>query len=739
MAVIGKIQKNSYLLLIVIGLAMLAFIFTDNFKNLSGGEEPLARGTLFGQPINENELSDLEDDFVTRDRQNAAYQGKEYTSTDEDNSRDQAFNEIIRKQVMQKELDLLQLQVSSDELNDMISGNNIHPWVSQISMFKNSIGEYSRDSVVKFLDNLYQEPDGIDTALYSRWKEARKQWSTFEQELKGARTTDKYVSLVKKGIYVNSLESKNQYVANKETRGISFVLHKYGAIQESEVDFSDDDIRAYYDLHKGDREYEQTVEAAEISFVEFPVKYSQADLNNLTAEMEEMKAAFKLTDNTIYFMATKGEDKFYSDTTGFELGEEIFELNPQGQVYKYPASIDSLVQASNKGDVIGPFKSVNPETNEDMLIIAKVNGFEMQKRAWVRHILVGTSTRTEAEAKKKSDSIINVIKSKNNFVEMVELFSEDPGSKTKGGEYKWFKEGQMVPEFNDASFEGPMGKLQLVKTDYGYHIVEVLGREERKLPKLAPIRKTIKPGQETIDDMENIAYDFINNVEDLNEDSAFYKAALEKGLMTKYSKLYIASNFVTGFEETSQIKKFSFAKDASEGDISEAILDNGVIKVAYLENKIGEGVPNYDDVKDQMRIPALREKQAKKYMEVMGGTSNLNEVATKVNGKVQSATLKFSSNAVPGAGGNEGEIVGMIFSLTKENEGAVLVPIKGEAGIYVITLDKINEAEESDDYVIEGTALLNTRTGSADGNVMRALREKANVEDNRQRIEAQGR
>ena len=104
MAVIGKIQKNSYLLLIVIGLAMLAFIFTDSFKNFGGGVEPLPSGEIAGNEINEVELNELEETFVNRDRQNAGYQNKEYTAEDEQNSRDQAFNEIIRKSLMGKEL-----------------------------------------------------------------------------------------------------------------------------------------------------------------------------------------------------------------------------------------------------------------------------------------------------------------------------------------------------------------------------------------------------------------------------------------------------------------------------------------------------------------------------------------------------------------------------------------------------------------------------------------------------------
>ena len=742
MAVIGKIQKNSYLLLIVIGLAMLAFIFTDSFKNFGGGVEPLPSGEIAGNEINEVELNELEETFVNRDRQNAGYQNKEYTAEDEQNSRDQAFNEIIRKSLMGKELSDLGLKVSSQELNDMITGNNIHPWISDISMFKNNIGEFSRDSVVKYLEGLQSSPNTADTAVYGRWQQAKLQWKNFEKELKDARSTDKFVALVKKGLYVNSLELKESYRDNAESREISFVMQPYGSISEEEIGFTDEDIKAYYKKHKNDKIYQQVTESAEIEFVEFPVNYSAEDLSLLKAEMTNLKKDFAETDNNVYFMATKGEDKFYSDTTGFELGttEELV-IDDQNKKFEYPASLDSLVQASVKGDVIGPFESTNAE-GQLQIAIVKVNGFENQKRAWVRHILISTNERSEEDAKSLADSLVKVIKAKKNFVELVEKFTDDPGSKANGGEYKWFKQGTMVPEFDKASFEGAKGAIQLVKTTYGYHIVEVLGREDRKLPKLAPIRKTVKPGVETIKAVENLAYDFINDVEATKDDSAFYKIAAERNLTPNYTKLYLSSRFVTGFTGYQKIHKFAFSLDAEEGDISTTIFDDSKIKVALLVSKVPEGVPSFETVKNQMKIPALREKQAAYYSEIMSGIKNINEVAQTIpNGKVQTATVTFGQAAIAGVGGKENAVVGSIFAIDKENEGAMLKPLKGEAGVFLIVLDKVVSAEIPEDYDFssERFALINTRTGGADGNVMKALREKADIKDNRLKKAAQGR
>ncbi|MFK8045265.1 MAG: peptidylprolyl isomerase [Crocinitomicaceae bacterium] len=745
MAVIGKIQKNSYLLLIVIGLAMLAFIFTDSFKNFGGGVEPLPTGTISGMDMDEVELNKLEESFVTRDKQNAQYQNNDYTATDEQTSRDQAFNEIIRKKLMGSQLADLGLETSGQEVNDMVSGNNIHPWVSDIGMFKNNLGEFSRDSVVKYLEGLQSSPNSTDTAVYSRWRQAKIQWKNFETELKDARSTDKFVALIKNGIYVNSLELEDSYMANAESREISFVYQPYSAVSEAEIGFSDEDIKAYYQKHKNDEKYNQASESAEIQFVEFPVNYSSEDLAELKAEMTKLKADFEATENNIYFMAQKGEDKFYADTIGFELGDtEELIIDEKSKNFKYPASIDSIVQASSEGDVIGPFETVNSE-GQLQIAIAKVNGFENSKRAWVRHILISANegaSKSVPEAKQLADSIIRVIKSKDNFVEMVEKFSDDPGSKANGGEYKWFKEGAMVPEFDKASFEGAKGALQLVKTTYGYHIVEVLGREDRKLPKLAPVRKTVKPGVKTIQSAENIAYDFINDVEASKEDSAFFKIAKENNLITNNSKLFLSSRFVNGFTDYQKVQKFAFSLDAEVGDVSTTIMDDSKIKVAVILSKVPEGVPSFEAVKAQMRTPALKEKKAAYYSEIMSNISNINEVANTIpNGKVQTAVVTLSQGTISGVGGNEYGVIGSIFAVSKENEGAMLKPLKGESGIFLIVLDKVNEAAIPEDYDFssERAALLNTRTSNADGNVMKALREKANIVDNRLKKAAQGR
>jgi len=747
MAVIGKIQKNSLLLLLVIGGAMLAFIFTDLLSNVGGGEEQTQTANIAGEWSDNDEarLTELNSNFLSRAKQtfysNKENQGKEFTG--EQTAKDQAFNELVRRKLMNKELNALGLTVSAEELNDMVLGSHIHPWIAGERSFQNALGEFSKDSVLKYINFLETEPNGIDTAAYSNWNNAKNGWKKFEVEIADARKADKYVTLVKKGVYVNSLEAKNQYNGAQEKRNISYVIKKYADIKPEDVDFSDDDLKAYFDTHKTDKKYEVKDEQAIIDFVEFPVVATQDDVDDAVESLEKTKASFIKAGNNLGFMYNKSDEAFYTDTVVFKMGAEKLTLDAGN--YTYPSVADEAIQNADSGTVVGPFVALNSK-NERISFIAKVGAFDPngnEEQAWVRHILVSNTGRTEEAAKKRADSVVTVINAKNNFTEMVTEISEDPGSISTGGEYKWFPKGRMVESFENASFNGAKGKLQVVKTTYGYHIVEVIDRRIAKARIILPIVKSIKPSIATKQAVEDLAYEFIADVNDNQTDSAFNTIAINVGLVVKNSNLSMKYASAIGFEKVESIKKFCFAKDALTDDLSDPILDGGFYKVAIINNLMAKGVPNFEGVKNQMKFAAKKEKQAKHYMEQMTpatSTSNLQELTAKFPElKIQNAVVTYNINTITGGGGNEPEAVGAIFSLPSDKVGSMLNPIQGVTGVYVVIVDKIVAAPETTDYTADKLSLKTTRLSGADQAVIRALREKANVIDNRSKIDIQGR
>jgi peptidyl-prolyl cis-trans isomerase D len=728
MAIIGKIQRNSVLLLVVIGIAMFAFIYTEYQSGAGNDVEMLPLGTAYEEPLDEEEYEYILDSYMSRDKQNAMMQGRPYDEAAEQQSKDQAFNEVVRRNLMNREFDKLQLVCTTDELNDMIHGNHVHPWVMQIPIFQGPMG-FSRDSVRSFINNLDVEPETEEAR--ESWLTARQQWSDFEKELKDTRKADKYVTLIKRGIYVNSLEAKDQYYAENNKKRIKFVIQRYTDIPQDEITVTDEDIRAYYEEHKHEKQYEQE-ESRDIEYVTFPISATAEDVENIKAELELLKADFKKSDNNLMFMQRHSSTQFNSDTAEFRMGADQLVFDTFFGNNQYPASADDEIQKAQVGDVIGPFVSGTD------LSIVKVTRVRKETQAWVRHILIKVdAVQSDAYAKALTDSLVKVINAQDNFVEMVQKFTQDPGSIPTNGEYKWFSEGRMVTEFNDASFKGPIGKLQVVKTTYGYHIVEVLGRGERVVPSLAVVTKAVKPSETTKIEMESKVFDFIYNVNESKEDSAFQQLAADSNLVINPTRIWLNNNFVMGINESKRIMSFAFNSKAEVGMISDPILDGDKYVVAYLSNIIPEGAPEFEDVIDQMRYPALKDKQAKVYMEKMSGKNSLEEVAKVVkNGQILSAEIYFASNVIQGGGGNEPEVIGKLF--TKVPVGSMTKPIKGSTGVYVVIVESETKAPETTDFTLNRTNMQLARAGAADGLVIKALREKADIKDNRRRIEFQG-
>ena len=743
MALIGKIQKNSVLLLIVIGGAMLAFIFTDFMNNSGGGGfEQIPVATVYGDEIDENEYDELREVYVNREMNNAISQNQgqplseQQRSQTEQQAEDQAFNEAIRRVLMNTEFDKVGITCTSLELNDMLHGEHIHPWVEQVPIFRGVDGLFSRDSVRTFINNLDPDNEPDDDQARAGWLEAREQWKAFEEELKDTRKADKYVTLIQKGLFVNSLEAQEQYQANNEIRSVRFVIQRYSDIAFDEIEVTDADIQAFYDVHKDEKEYEMQ-ESRDVDFITFPIVATEEDIADIMLDMEGLKNQFSTTEDNLGFMARNSSIDLGSDSLEFSRGTDAFAPPQFMGPGQYPETADDAIQEAKVGDVVGPFSAVNSQDGSTIAFMGKVTGVRTEKQAWVRHILIKIdATRGEEEAKILSDSIIAEINANDNFTQMVQEVSEDPGSLASNGEYKWFPEGRMVTEFNDASFNGAIGQLQLVKTTYGFHIVEVLGRGDRVVPKLAVVTKPVEPSENTLKYMEELVYDFIFNVNDSELDSAFYKMAIDSNLTVMNSRIWINQNYVTGIQKPKKIMKFAFGANALEGDISDPILDGKNYVVAYLTNKIEEGAPEFDDVKEQMRFPALKDKQAKIYMEKMSGKTSLEEVAqVVVNGQILSAQLTFGANVIAGGGGNEPEVIGKLF--TNIPEGAMTKPIQGISGVYVCILDGVTPAPETTDYTVEQDYVKQARRGSADNLVIRALREAADVEDNRRKREYQ--
>jgi parvulin-like peptidyl-prolyl isomerase len=365
-----------------------------------------------------------------------------------------------------------------------------------------------------------------------------------------------------------------------------------------------------------------------------------------------------------------------------------------------------------------------------------------------RHILLSTNQSKDKkiidQKQKTADSLMKLI-NKDNFAEFVTKFSDDKGSVPQGGLIDNFIEVDMVPEFASFCATKPVGSIGTVKTMYGIHIIEVLERDATNFPLLASVAKTFKASQETIDRKESEVYNLLYKLEAKISKKSDIKAKLELfdtiaqqagyfvrpvSIQDEAPKLY---GFNTTFAED-KILKLAFSEESMVGDLTTApIKDKDRYIIAIVSSIKAKGVPTFEDAEMTMKKDLIEEKKAKRFTNQLLKDKNLNAMAKRANSEVMKAEVTFGNPQITGAG-FEPEVVGALFSGLKD--GQRTLPLKGKMGVYVIRIDKTTKAPTAANYNVEKDQLFASLKGSLQGQVISALKKKADVIDNRRLLKA---
>tara|TARA_B100000508_G_scaffold141096_1_gene146816 strand:- start:34584 stop:36785 length:2202 start_codon:yes stop_codon:yes gene_type:complete len=725
MALIGKIREKSWLLVAVIGIAMLAFIMGDfDFFNGGGAQEDnYGIGTVDGEKVNEQEYQNMlqnarQNIFQSKQQQNPG-QRAEFTEQDEKNARRQAWQAAVAGQLVDKELEEIGLIVDEFELENVLYGQNGFDPSTFSTQFTDSVtGEFAPDQLRQALNQLQESNDPQQQERY-------KSIMDYVREL---RISEKYSALLTSGVHATTLEAKEEYEAKKEVKNVSYVYQNFTKVPQDAIgEITDEEVKAYYEEHKTEEQYKQSP-SRKLVYFSVPVAPAKADTAKAMDILQRVKPKFKATENDSMFVLRYSDVKeFSSDSTAMARPAA-----PGVQGATYPASIADEIESAEPGDVVGPYIS------RSGIKVSKILRFANEKTASVRHILLKAKGDDEmAKAKTKADSIIRVIKSKNNFEEMVTEFSEDPGSVNNGGKYEDFTEGKMVPAFNDFSFEKPIGTLGKVETSFGIHIIEVLDRKEAKRPILANIVKNVEPSKTTVDDVKSKASDYIYQLDDKMTNSSieekrtiFDTFAVDNQYTVRTVTFQDENPQANGFGELAEgdLMRLAYRDGAEEGDLSSApIRDDNRIIVAMLSNIVEEGVPSFEAVEARMKSEVRKEKQAQYLKDQMVGRDDLEALAKEMNARFETEGLTFSASNV--AVGREPKIIGTAFSGLIDGQKSV--PVKGNSGVFVLRVESTQPAEETTDFSTEKTQIKSQRVSTVKQRYRSALLNGADVIDNR--------
>ncbi len=721
MAIIGKIREKSWLILIIVGGALLAFILTDYNKMGGNTEYEYGYGTVYGEKVDMEAFNKEVDQQQENANMQAAQQGQPSQPVD----RAQVWTSFVQKLVLEKEFAALGIQVSDDEFDAYLFGKSGFSVLPDIeSQFKDSITGMFNEKLLQ--STIEQMEDSQDPEQVQRW-EASKEYYT------NRRRQEKYFDILEQGLYVTKLEAKHEYTAQKETKSISYVLKRYSDIKDEDIDTSEDKLKAYFEKHKGEKKYENKVASRSVKFFDITIDPSSKDSAAHDALMSDLKAKFETTTNDSAFVIQNSDLKFFNSTSQATFMPENAEKKRQGATY--PQYMDTIFKAAAIGDVVGPYED-NGNTR-----IAKVLGFN-ENSLTVRHILISAQREDAdavAKAKSKTDSIMGLLTS-DNFEQYVLMFSDDPGSKNTGGKYEDFMDYEMVPEFSNFAKEEPIGKIGYVQTDYGFHIMEVLDRKPVNYPILGLIQKTLKASIATVDEKE---LEVDNLIYKLNDDLGEKDPGMERvvlfdtianraGYFSREITIEENSPRVYGFESKiteDKILELAFSEGAQVGDlVNSPVKEGNRYVIAVLSGIKNKGEANFVDVEPAITRDYIKEQKAKRLKAQMLEANSLKDLESKLNLTIQKAEVTFANPQLTGAG-FEPAITGAIFSGLKDGERSL--PLEGNTGVFVVQLEKTTKAPAVADYNAEKDKLQGELVQNVQNSAIRGLTKLADVIDNR--------
>jgi peptidyl-prolyl cis-trans isomerase D len=678
MALIEKIRSKGTLIVIVIGISLLLFLIGANPDTVFGSGTPDA-GEIAGETIS------------SRDWMKALEERKplfNYAGNDQSLSND-TWNQIVEDKIYTDEYAATGIQVTDEQLESIMFGSVVSPYV-KTTIYNGQV----TDTLKKTMQTNF---DGMEAPRAAGWRKL----------VSKKRQKEVYDAMIKKGAYANKIDAKWAFKTQNDRAAIDYVVKLYSEIPDSTITVTDDDVRAYYNKHKNEREYRILTESRSVDYIAFPVQASAQD----SADVREQIA--KLAPQ---FMASKTDSLFAMSNSS----------NPSAAVSRYTAGtllepFNSQILNDSIGKVIGPY------VDGTSLKLAKVikRGSEVDS-VQARHILIKDPSPA---GKAKADSIKNVIASQKNFAAMAAQFGTD-GTKDKGGDLGMFGRGAMVKPFEDACFKGAVGALQVINTDFGWHVVEVTKKGASKpYSQIAVIDRVFEPSTKTTKNAYTSAKDFtLNN----NDSIAFRTAAAQLNGGTRIvtaKNIAINATTISGLSNAGPLVSWAYAAELGEVSQPEYI-DNQYI-IAVLKEVKMKGVPTFENVAEAMRKKVLNEKKAESVIaNLKDGT--LEERASRAGLEVKKAeNVTLSGRNIPGSGasGAENELLGAIFGLTT---GYTSNPIVGESGVYVFRRNAdVTAGTSTDDYLSNQTAATTSMQGRLLNGIFNSYKEAAGIEDNR--------
>ncbi|MFI5123766.1 MAG: peptidylprolyl isomerase [Chitinophagales bacterium] len=710
MSIIQQIRERAaWLVFGLIGVSLIGFLLMDS----SVGNSRLSAansGTVGSVNGNQLEYTDFQKQISEREDQ---YKSQGYPLNDmiQQNIRETVWKQFEEESVLKGEYSKLGLEVSDKELNDMLVGPNALPEIKRAFTDPNT-GVFDPQQAAARINQL--------RTIYNGNRKTDQNYAVaqnfFEQVLPQfvkLRLREKYISLLANSSYVPKWMIEKSNADNSQVAAVSFVNIPYRTISDSSIKISDAEIEAYLDKHEDQYQQEDT---RSIRYVSFSAAPTAGDSSTIKEQVQSLKSEFSTTSDVEGFLARNGTEINYKE-----------EYTPKS---KLTGSKRDSLTVLPKGSVIGPY------LDGPNYVIARIMDVKtLPDSTKARHILVATvDLRTnqpkleDSTAKNRIDSIKNLLDHGARFDSVAFHLSDDEGTRLKGGDLGYFAPGQMVKEFNDFAFDGKKGDKKIIKTQFGYHYVEIEDQKNfEPAYKIAYFARKIEPSSETDDNASGLASQFAGE----SRDQAAFDANSKKANLQKNTAadIHPVDFSIQGLGSSRALVRWIF--DAKLGEVSESfsVGDKYVVAIVTETNKKG----TMTVAKSRPIIePILRNrKKAEEIYKKIASATTLDAVAASTGQTIQKAdSLVFTSPYIPNVG-PEPRVVGYAFD--KQISGRpVSAPVAGNEGVFVLKVEQVGaKANYSGDIEQTREAMLQSEESIIQRAGTEALKKNAKIKDNR--------
>ena len=708
MATLQKIRSKGPLLVIVIGLALFAFIAGDAWKVLQPHQGKQDVGEVNGEVLSAQDYQKMVDELSEVIKLTNGLNS--LTEDQLNNVKDQVWQSYVNNKLIAEQAEKLGLKVTDAEIQSIID-QGTHPLLMQTPFRNPQTGMFDKDMLKKFLvDYANLNASQMPAQYVEYYQKMGAFWQFVEKTLAQSTLAEKYQNLVTKSLISNPVAAEDAFNSRTEQSDLLLAGVPYSSINDSTIQVSDSEIKDRYNEKK--EQFKQLVETRDIRYIDVKVVPSDADRKAVEKEVTEYSNQLASTTADFgTFVRSTGSSVNYSDVP---VSKSVF-----------PADVASRLDSTNVNEVYGPYYNQTDDSFNAFKLLAKVSSPDS-----IQFRQIQVYADTEEKTKTLADSIYNALKGGADFAAVAKIYGQT-GEATWVNAQSW--EGSELDadnsKFINTLLNQPVNELANLNMGQANLILQVMNKKSMQTKyKVAVVKREVEFSKETY----NAAYNkFSQFVAQNTTIDSMVKNAEESGytLMPR-TDLSSAEHYVGGVRSTREALKWIFA--AKPGEVSPLYEcgENDHLMVVALDKIHEAGYRDINSVAEMLRAEIRRDKKAEKIMEEMKKYNSIAQVKgmkDAVSDSVKHVT--FSAPAYISVTRSSEPVIGAVAAKTAANK--VSAPIKGNGGVYMIQVYAKEKGSEKFDAKQEEATLTNMAVRIAGNQLINDLYQKAKVVDQR--------